>query len=87
LEGKLISPWVGELKGACDRARADLRGRELIVDMRNLAAISQEGENVLLELVNDGVKFRAYGLFTKHILKQLAQRKRRNFGRKRDDLL
>jgi 3'-phosphoadenosine 5'-phosphosulfate sulfotransferase len=78
VEGKLISPWAGALKDACERARADLRGRELIVDMRNLVAISQEGENLLLELMNDGIKFRACGVFTKRILKQLAQRKRRN---------
>ena len=78
LEGKLIAPGAGELKGACERARADLRGRELIVDMRNLIAISQEAENVLLELMNEGVKLRAYGVFTKHILKQLAQRKHGN---------
>jgi hypothetical protein len=77
LEGKLTSPWAGELKGACERARADLRGRELIVDMKNLVAISQEGENVLLELMNDGVKLSAYGVFTKHILKQLGKRARR----------
>jgi len=77
VEGKLISPWAGELKDACERARADLRGRELIVDMRNLVSISQEGENLLLELMNDGIKFRACGVFAKHILKQLAQRKRR----------
>jgi hypothetical protein len=78
LEGKLISPWAGELKAVCERTRADLRGRELIVDMRNLFAISQEGENMLLELMNDGVKFRACGVFTKYILKQLVQRKRRD---------
>jgi hypothetical protein len=76
LEGKLTSPWAGELKGACERAKADLRGRELIVDMKHIVAISQEGENVLLELMNDGVKFRAYGVFAKHILKQLTKRTR-----------
>lgn len=43
LEGKLIAPWAGELKGACERARADLGGRELM-EMRNLLSISQEGE-------------------------------------------
>jgi hypothetical protein len=74
LEGKLTAPWTDELKGACQRARVDLRGRELIVDMRNLIAISPEGENLLFELMNDGIKFRAYGVFTKHILKQLAKR-------------
>jgi hypothetical protein len=78
LEGKLIAPWSGELKTACKRARAELRGRKLVVDIRNLIAINHEGEDVLLELMNDGVILRGCGVFTRHILKQLAQRKRRN---------
>ncbi|MFZ0296878.1 MAG: hypothetical protein WAM13_00880 [Candidatus Sulfotelmatobacter sp.] len=76
MEGNLIAPWADELKGACERARAD-GGRELIVEMRNLVSISQEGENLLLALMNEGVKFRAHGVFAKHILKQLAERTRR----------
>jgi hypothetical protein len=78
LEGKLIAPWAGELRTACERARAELHGRKLVVDIRYLLSISQEGENVLLELMDDGVMLRGCGVFTKHILKQLAQRKRRN---------
>jgi hypothetical protein len=78
LEGKLIAPWAAELKTACDRARADLHGRELVIDIKDLTAISQEGENVLLELMNDGVKFRSDGVFTKHVLRQLARRIRGN---------
>ncbi len=77
VEGKLTSAWARKLKGACERARADLRGRELIVALKNLVTISQEGENLLLQFMNDAVKFRAYGVFTKHILKQLAKRTRR----------
>ena len=76
LEGKLIAPWAAELKTACDRARADLDGRNLVVDLKHLTAISPEGENLVLELMNDGVKFRSDGVFTKHILKQLARRRR-----------
>jgi hypothetical protein len=78
LEGKLIAPWSGELRAACERARADLRGRKLVVDIKYLISISQEGENVLLELMDNGVMLRGCGVFTKHILKELAQRKRRN---------
>jgi hypothetical protein len=78
LEGKLIAPWAAELKTACDRARADLDGRNLVVDLKHLTAISPEGENLLLELMNDGVKFRSDGVFTKHILRQLARRSRAN---------
>ena len=76
LEGKLIGPWTAELKTACDRARTDLDGRDFVVDAMQLTAISQEGENLLLELMDDGVKFRSYGVFTKHIFRQLTRRRR-----------
>ncbi len=78
LEGKLVAPWAAELKAACEQARSDLHERELIVEAKNITAISPAGENVLLALMNDGVKLRAHGVFTKHILKQLARRVRRN---------
>ena len=77
LEGKLIQPWASELRNECSKAKGDLRGRELIVDMQNLIAISPEGENVLVELMNEGVKIRGCGVFTKHVLKQLARRTRK----------
>ena len=78
VEGKLVGPWAAELKSACEKARADLHPRELVLDMKHLTAISQEGENVLLELLNDGIKFRCWGVFTKHVLKQLNRRATRN---------
>jgi hypothetical protein len=78
VEGKLIAPWTAELKTACERARAELRGRKLIVFIRCLTTINHDGEDVLVELLDDGVVLRGCGVFTKHILKQLAQRKRRD---------
>lgn len=74
VEGKLVGPWAAELKSVCAETRQDFRGRGLIIDMRHLTAISQEGENVLCELIQDGVKFRCRGVFTKHVLKQVARR-------------
>jgi hypothetical protein len=75
LEGKLIAPWVAELRSAFERARADLQGRELVVEMKHITTISQEGENVLLQLMTEGTRFRCCGdVFTKHVLKQLARR-------------
>jgi anti-anti-sigma regulatory factor len=78
LEGKLIALWAAELRSAYEKAAAGPDHRELVIDVRNLTAISEEGENVLLELMNKGVKFRC-GVFTKHVLKQLARRTRQNF--------
>jgi hypothetical protein len=81
LEGKLVAPWAAELRTTCDKARADLNGRELVVEIKNLTAINQAGENVLAELMIEGIKLRACGVFTKHLLKQLARRVNRNLRR------
>ena len=74
VEGKLIAPWAAELKSACEKARDDLGGRELIVELKHITTISQEGENVIVELLNEGTRFRCRGVFTKHAVKQLIRR-------------
>ena len=45
VEGKLIAPSAAELRNACQQARADLRGRELVIEMKHTMKISPEGEN------------------------------------------
>ena len=74
VEGQLINSWPSELKIACDRARSDLHDRKLVIDLNNLTAISQAGENLLMELMSEGVRLRPKGAFTKHVLAQLARR-------------
>ena len=74
LEGKLVGPWAAELRGTCEQANTDLFGRTLVIDIGQVTAISQEAENVLFELIQKGVKFRCGGVFTKHVLKQVARR-------------
>ena len=78
LEGKLVAPWAAELKRECREAAADLRGRELVIELKNVTCISEDGEDVLLELMKEGVRFRSSGVFTKHVMKQLARKIRRN---------
>ncbi len=79
VEGKLLGPWVTELETACENARADIQNRELIVDLKDVTAISEEGENVLLQLMNENVKF-CCGVFTKHVLIELDRRRRAKPG-------
>jgi hypothetical protein len=81
VEGKLVGPWAAELRGACENANAELFGRKLLIDMKHVTAISQEGENVLFELIQKGVKFRCRGVFTKHVLKQVVRRANGNPGK------
>jgi hypothetical protein len=78
VEGKLIAPWTTELRNACQEARADLRGRVLVIEMKHVTTISQEGENIILELINGGIRLRCHGVFTKHVVKELTRRAGRN---------
>ena len=85
VEGKLVVPWATELRNACQEARADLDGRELIVEMKHITAISQEGENVILELINRGIRFRCRGVFAKHVVRELTRRASRNLRTRAGD--
>jgi hypothetical protein len=80
VEGKLIAPWTVELRNTCQEARAELRGRELVIEMKHVTTISQEGENVILELISRGIRFRCHGVFTKHVVKELTRRANKNLG-------
>jgi hypothetical protein len=75
VEGRLIAPWAAELMSACHTAAADIENRKLIVDLRNVTAISPEGEDVLLQLMRENVKL-VCGVYTREILKQLVRRPR-----------
>ena len=72
LAGKLIAPWTDELQRICNTNEGD--HRELVIDVRELTMISQEGEHVLSALMLQGARFRGSDVFTKQILKQLARR-------------
>src|SRR6267142_7281255 len=78
LEGRLVAPWVAELKTAWRRARADCDGRKLVIDMENVMVVSQEAENTLMQMMNDGARFRSSGVLTKHVLQQLKRRCKRD---------
>jgi hypothetical protein len=79
VEGKLLVRSVTELRIPCEQARGNLQNRELVIDLKNLTAISREGENMLLELMNEKVKFRC-GVFTKRVLSQLARTEQEQKG-------
>lgn len=75
LEGGLVEPWVAELLGEYAKAKEHLAGRELVIDLTNLTAVSEAGEDVLLELMEDGARFQC-GVFAREILKKLASKRR-----------
>jgi hypothetical protein len=80
LEGALVGVGPEELRTMGNRLRAELHGRRLLVDIKDAAAISQEGENVLLQLINEGAKVRAHSVIAGNMLQELARRSKRELG-------
>ena len=78
LEGQLIAPCTDALRNAYRTAKTNLNGRELVIDVDGVTAISNEGEETLFELMAEGARFLHGGTLTRHILKQLARRLHRN---------
>ena len=74
VEGKLVEPWVGELRRSWQTAGEALDGRRLVVDLSNATVISREGEAELLGLMREGAKVAGCGVLTKYVVKQLAHR-------------
>jgi hypothetical protein len=77
LEGRLVTPWVAELRTAWNSAKADCDDRELVIDMENVMAVSEEAENILMQMMNEGARFRCRGVLTTHVLQQLKRRCKR----------
>ena len=75
LEGMLIEPWIAEVISEYTKAKGQLDGRELVIDITNLSAVSPAGESVLLLLLDDNAKFQS-GVYMKEVLKQLASKRR-----------
>lgn len=73
--GKLIDSWVAEFSTPCAQALANLHGRELIVDLKDVNSLSPEAEHILMQLMRKKVKFQG-GVFMKEVLKRLARKSR-----------
>jgi hypothetical protein len=80
LEGRMIGAGVRELKTLSTRLKSELKVGALVIDIRNVVLISQEGENALLRLINQGAKLGTEGVLAKCIVQQLAHRSKRQIS-------
>jgi hypothetical protein len=74
LEGKLVDPWVAELKQSWGNANENLQGRKLVIDLSNATMISREGEDALLQLMSEGARFSCCGVLNRYLLKRMSHR-------------
>jgi hypothetical protein len=68
VEGTLVGPWVAELGRSWRNASQDLDSRKLVIHLKNLTAISRQGEDAIFDLMKKGPKFTCGGVLTRHVL-------------------
>jgi hypothetical protein len=69
LEGRLVGPWVDELRNTV--WRTDWWRRPLEIEVADLTFADEEGENALSWLHRVGARFRGRGPFSGYLLDRL----------------
>ncbi len=74
LEGKLSDPWLAELERTWTETRQSGQGRHVVVDLKDVTAISDRGESFLRQMMSEGAEFNCCrGILTKHVVQRLMQ--------------
>jgi anti-anti-sigma regulatory factor len=71
LEGRLVQPWVGELRTCWKKRHRSENGRACTVDLGGVTFIDRSGLRLLRTMSKEGTQFVATGIYTKHVLEQL----------------
>ena len=74
VEWELVSSGVEELKREWDEPRVSAGCLTLIVDLRNVITIGQEGKDVPLEMMSERVRFICSGVHNRRVLQQIARK-------------
>jgi anti-anti-sigma regulatory factor len=71
LQGRLVAPWVKELKANWKRARRTTQCRRCIVNLHDVTFIDQTGERMLRCMFNQGAQLVASDVYVKQVLDRL----------------
>jgi len=71
VEGRLIGPWVGELRTCWKKRHRAQNGRACTVDLSGVTFIDKSGQRLLRSMSKEGTQFIATGIYIKHVLDQL----------------
>ena len=75
LEGQLIAPWISVLEQSWNELRLSHAVTSIVIDLRDVTAISREGQQVLSRIMAQGAELKCYrGVLIKQVIRQLKQR-------------
>jgi anti-anti-sigma regulatory factor len=68
LQGRLVAPWVNQLKETWKKAHRTAEGRRRIVNLDEVTFIDKSGERMLRSMSNQGAQFVASDVYVKHVI-------------------
>jgi hypothetical protein len=72
VEGRLVDPWLVELERIWNETVGVRESQTVVVDLKDVTAISERGERLLLQMMVDGAKFNCCrGVLTRHVVERL----------------
>lgn len=71
VEGRVVGPWVDELRGSCQRIL--VTGAELTLDLQEVAFVERDGLELLQSLVDRGVTVVNCPAFVREQLRALSR--------------
>ena len=75
VEGRLVQPWVSQLKSCWTQTETARRQRKCVVDLTGVTFIDKSGESALTELCDQGAELIATGVYTRHVVQNIARKK------------
>jgi hypothetical protein len=71
LHGRLVGPWVAELRTSWKKMHQRQDERGCIIDLNDVTFIDKGGERLLRAISKKGAQFIASGMYTKHVLEKV----------------
>lgn len=69
IDGQLLAEFVGIAENCCREALAS--GQPVCVSLRDVTGIDDAGRDLLCRLAERGVRLRASGIYTSHLVRML----------------
>jgi hypothetical protein len=71
VQGRLVGPWVSELRTTWKKAHRSQDRRACIIDLNDVTFIDKGGERLLRAICKKGARLIANGIYTKHLLEKV----------------
>lgn len=68
LQGRLVGPWVRELRSCWKKRHGTQTTQKCIVDLNDVTFIDKSGERLLRAISKKGAQFVANGIYTRHVI-------------------